>query len=44
MVKNLKDLMKKFEIEEKCREFLIQQRWDGIPECPKCGTAKGLQH
>ncbi|MEO6453238.1 MAG: IS1595 family transposase [Ginsengibacter sp.] len=40
MVKNLKDLMKKFENEEKCREFLIQQRWGGNPECPKCGTLK----
>lgn len=40
MVKNLKDLMKKFENEEKCREFLIQQRWNGNPRCPKCDTDK----
>jgi len=40
MVKNLKDLMKKFEDEEKCKEFLIQQRWNGNPTCPKCGTDK----
>lgn len=43
MVKNLKDLMKKFESEEKCREFLIQQRWNGIPECPKCGSTKSYK-
>ena len=38
MVKNLKDLMKKFADEDKCREFLIQQRWNGKPRCPKCDT------
>jgi len=40
MVKNLKDLMKKFGDEAKCREFLIQQRWNGQPECPYCGHKK----
>ena len=40
MVKNLKDLMKKFEDERECRKFLIQQRWNGVPECPKCGSTK----
>src|SRR5215213_4814482 len=40
MVKNLKDLMKKFEDEAKCREFLVQQRWNGVPVCPKCGHTK----
>lgn len=37
MVKNLKELFAKFDTEEKCRAFLIQQRWDGVPECPYCG-------
>ena len=40
MVKNLKDLMAKFADESKCREFLAQQRWNGVPECPKCGGTK----
>ena len=40
MVKNLKDLMNKFSDEAKCREFLIQQRWNGVPTCPKCGCQK----
>jgi transposase-like protein len=40
MVKNLKDLMAKFSDDNKCREFLIQQRWNGEPECPKCGHKK----
>ena len=40
MVKNLKDLMKKYSDEDKCREFLIQQRWNGVPTCPKCGCQK----
>ena len=40
MVKNLKELMKKYSDEDKCREFLIQQRWNGIPTCPKCGGQK----
>lgn len=26
----------RFGTEEKCREFLIQQRWDGRPTCPNC--------
>lgn len=37
MVKNLIDLDKQFDTEEKCRGFLIKQRWDGVPECPYCG-------
>ena len=36
MVQNLKDLMKQFSDETKCREFLVQQRWNGKPECPYC--------
>jgi transposase-like protein len=40
MVKDLKDLFKKFDDEAKCREFLVQQRWNGVPECPYCGCRK----
>lgn len=40
MVKDLKDLMSKFQDEAVCREFLVQQRWNGTPECPYCGCRK----
>lgn len=40
MVKNLKELMKKFSDEDACRQFLVQQRWGGCPECPYCGSDK----
>jgi transposase-like protein len=43
MVKNLKDLFKKFDDEAKCREFLVQQRWGGVPECPYCGHTKSYK-
>lgn len=28
----------RFGTEEKCREFLIEKRWDGRPKCPQCGN------
>ena len=40
MVQNLKDLIKKFSDEDKCRHFLVQQRWNGNPECPYCNSTK----
>ena len=40
MVKNLKQLIRKFSNEDKCREFLIKQRWNGKPVCPHCGHTK----
>lgn len=40
MVSNLKDLMAKFSDEQKCRDFLVQQRWGGNPSCPYCGSDK----
>jgi transposase-like protein len=40
MVKNLKGLFAKFKDEAKCREFLVQQRWNGSPVCPYCGHTK----
>lgn len=41
MVKNLKDLFKKFSDEVACREHLIAQRWpDGKVKCQYCGHDK----
>ena len=40
MVSNLKDLMNKFSDEQKCRDFLVQQRWNGNPVCPYCSSEK----
>lgn len=37
MVKNLKDLFAKYDTEEKCRQLLVEQRWNGKPVCPYCG-------
>lgn len=28
----------RFGTEKQCREYLIQKRWDGRPECPQCGN------
>jgi transposase-like protein len=42
MVQNLKQLFRRFNTEDKCREFLINQRWggrDGVI-CPHCGHDK----
>jgi transposase-like protein len=38
--KSLIDFQKHFDTDEKCREFLIQQRWNGSPKCPHCGCEK----
>src|SRR5258708_7108963 len=35
--KSLIDLPDNFPTEESCREYLIQQRWNGKPVCPHCG-------
>ena len=43
MISNLKELFAKFSDEAKCREFLIQQRWNGVPTCPKCGSTKAYK-
>jgi hypothetical protein len=43
MVKNLKDLMNRFKDEATCREYLVEQRWSGIPECPYCGCRKSYK-
>lgn len=36
--KNILDFQKEFSSEEKCREYLEQQRWNGTPACPFCGS------
>lgn len=36
--KNIFDFQKEFSTEEKCREYLEQQRWNGTPACPFCGS------
>jgi hypothetical protein len=41
--KNLTDLLDKFKDEAACREFLVQQRWNGVPECPYCGCRKSYK-
>jgi transposase-like protein len=32
------EFQKHFDTDEKCREFLEQQRWNGTPACPFCGS------
>lgn len=36
--KSILDFQKEFSTEEKCREYLEQQRWNGTPACPFCGS------
>ncbi len=36
--KNILDFQKEFSSEEKCREYLEVQRWNGTPACPFCGS------
>lgn len=43
MVKNLKDLMTKFKDEQACRDYLVKQRWNGVPECPHCGCQQSYR-
>jgi len=38
--KSLIELFDTFKTEEQCREYLIQQRWNGKPACPHCGYAE----
>lgn len=37
MFKNLHELLLSMPTEKDCRDYLIQQRWDGCPVCPYCG-------
>lgn len=36
--KSILDFQKEFSDEAKCREYLEQQRWNGTPACPFCGS------
>jgi hypothetical protein len=36
--KNILDFQKEFSTQEKCIEYLEQQRWNGTPACPFCGS------
>lgn len=36
--KNILDFQKEFSSEEKCREYLEVQRWNGTPACAFCGS------
>lgn len=36
--KNIFDFQNEFNSEIKCREYLEQQRWNGTPACPFCGS------
>ena len=40
MVANLKEVFAKFSDENVCRQYLVQQRWNGKPVCPYCGCDK----
>ncbi|HMO63473.1 MAG TPA: IS1595 family transposase [Ferruginibacter sp.] len=36
--KSILEFQKEFSDEQKCREYLEQQRWNGTPACPFCGS------
>lgn len=36
--KSILEFQKHFDTEEKCRQYLEQQRWGGTPACPFCGS------
>jgi len=36
--KSILEFQKEFSTEEKCRQYLEQQRWNGTPACPFCGS------
>lgn len=40
MFNNLRELILSMPTEEMCREYLAQQRWDGKPVCPYCGSGR----
>lgn len=40
MFNNLRELILSMPTEETCREYLVQQRWNGKPICPYCGCGK----
>lgn len=40
MFKNLVELIHTFKDEQSCRDYIVQQRWNGSPVCPHCGCGK----
>lgn len=38
--KSLIELFDAYKTEEQCREYFVQQRWNGKPVCPYCGVDK----
>lgn len=40
MFNNLRELILSMPTEESCRKYLIQQRWNGKPVCPYCGSGR----
>lgn len=40
MFNNLHELIAKMPDEKNCRDYLVQQRWQGKPICPYCGHEK----
>jgi hypothetical protein len=36
--KSILEFQKEFNSDDKCREYLEQQRWNGTPACPFCGS------
>ncbi len=40
MFNNLRELILSMPTEETCREYLVQQRWNGKPVCPYCGYGR----
>src|ERR1700688_416247 len=40
MFNNLRELITSMPDEKACRDYLIKERWNGIPVCPYCGYDK----
>lgn len=38
--KSLPQVLDFFKSDEACKEYLVQQRWNGSPACPHCGNEK----
>jgi transposase-like protein len=43
MFKNLQEVIKHFSDERVCINYLVQQRWGGVPTCPYCGSQKSYK-
>lgn len=41
---NIFDIFDKFDTQQKCYEYLIKKRWNGIPTCPYCNCQKTHKH